>query len=251
MRFFDVRWVAGVAPRTLVPLLQKHVTRRWQTARVNWNALPPKVRGATIALTATGLLLLAAAFYTRVISDVVEARSEPFLVEALEAPYPLDERSLPVMAGGFQPVLPAAFGDFRAADKSPLDETLSVANRCLIGLSTDGDKAHCPRSNDALVTEYGRYFDSSDRPLDVVSALFDSDNAAAQTVQEVFRFVRSKGPIGNFSLEGVSSVDFFYGSSRGTSEEWVALTWAHGPWVFSISAQSDSTLDAAVKAFPY
>jgi hypothetical protein len=102
-----------------------------------------------------------------------------------------------------------------------------------------------------MFSDYGRYFNANNQTLDVIMARFPNEESASTTLGEVMHYARLTGQTGNFAVQGVAAVDYFYASSWSEYDRWVTLMWRHGAWIFAVSSQSQDGLEAAVDVFPY
>lgn len=74
-----------------------------------------------------------------------------------------------------------------------------------------------------------------------------TERDAYDAINTMFGHSRRIGRIGNYVLVDTLPVNYYYSYSRGQA----AFVWAHGTWVFWVSADTLARVEDVVKGFPY
>ncbi len=249
VRWWDVFGLIQILALSL-GMIGERTVRKSADAKARFNRLPSVVRGAYLVTLATIILAGVGYFVGSVAYDHVKAQQGPFLSDALAAPYDLAARPAPPASASVQYLLPASLGSY-ARTSRPITQLQpsSPTNQCLLGLGYSREETNpplCHRSYGMVSTAAAKY-QGGNRFVDVAIGQSLSEEQAAQTMLELFYHARRYGQVGNFAVESVGEVDYFYSSVRG----WVSFTWARGPWIFSISSNRVSTVEDVLSEFPY
>ena len=123
-------------------------------------------------------------------------------------------------------------------------------NDCLISsqVIVRRDEAYvqpCTIGNTATFVEQGMYV-FGEKQFNIAAAQYPGHDMATQAVRDIFKFARTAGTTGNFSV-GPIAYDYVY----SFADDIYTLTWSHEEWVFSISTDNSIDLDNLLKVFPY
>jgi len=250
----NVRWwdIPGMIHLLVLSLamIAERAFRRSSDAKASFDELPPIVRGVSLISLSAIFMLGVGYFAGNFAYDYIKSQRGPFLEEALAAPFELGERPMPAAAASAQSLLPQTIGDYVITDRAITQlQPSSPTNHCLLGLGYSREETNPPlcRRSYGMLSIASAQYRYKNRFVDVAIAQFPSDDQAAATMQELLSHARRWGQVGNFALDGVGGVDYFYSSVRG----WMSFTWARGPWVFSISSNRVSTVEEVAPQFPY
>ena len=234
---------------SLALILERTVTYL-RKAKSDFDRLPLAVRGAFYLALALLLLALVGVILGMQLPSLLNDHSGPVLVEALAAPYDLEERDAPPSSAEAWQLVPDVLGEFeRSTEIMTASNPSSPTNQCLLGLGYDTKIVNppaCARSYGVVGTGMARYLDGRIK-VDLAVARFSNEAKAGITMFELLRHVRQYGQAGDFAIGGVREVDYFYSAVRG----WVSFTWRRGPWIFSLSSTRYASLETAIAAYPY
>jgi len=95
---------------------------------------------------------------------------------------------------------------------------------------------------------FGRYLvpDTSEM-IDLAVVRYPNETMAIDAMFDLLKMAREQGNVGDFSVAGITSVDYFYGAANRT----VSLTWRRGEYVFSMSGRNYTRIEEAMALFPY
>ncbi|MBN1681240.1 MAG: hypothetical protein JW966_13215 [Anaerolineae bacterium] len=250
--FFDpqapgVRGWIGIVAGSL-QIIWGWFTGRFEGVTRYFDSMSPRARGIVMITVAVAMLLgvgaLIAGWYAEFTADPI-----PVLADALVAPYNIDMRYIPPGTASAEAIRPPSFGTFTFVSEDIPDDSrrLGLLNQCLLALEPEDEKQEpCDLSYRMTGVAYGKYM-SGDRSVHLSIQHYANETQASANTLSLFRYARSIGQTGDFTLGGVGEVDYFYSYSDG----WVAFTWARGPWVLSLSSRSYSTFQESLEVFPY
>ncbi len=219
-----------------------------------------------IAMLAASLVLIwVIIFAVRLTVNHVRATSGAFLFDALQAPYALQSRAVPMIDSPAEAVLPITISDFQllpesvevlpaaSAGEVPTDGYQPPAYAALVSAHSVGQclKAatvadmSCTGVVSGFVTS-GVYQAKDGAQVVLAVARFETSVQAREAMKALYQHAAATSKIGNYALS-VGAVDFFYSSdSRQYS-----FTWAHDAWVYSASGDSFQAVENLVKNYLY
>lgn len=254
-RLFDPE-AGGIRGAIGIFLAGLAINFRWLTTRVDrintrFEQLPARTRGITLIVLSLVILTPVGIFFARQMDETLVVNPPPVLEEAFYAPFEIDKRPLPVYSLGADAARPERFGAHTLLSTGISERAPSSwLNHCLLGIplvdAGEAQQEACHRRYGAVSTSFGRYVYNNMR-VDIAIAQFVDDEAARATTTDLLRFARKTGQVGNFAIEGVGEVDYFYSSIN----RMVSFTWSRGPWVFTISGRLFTDVERAVTQFLY
>jgi hypothetical protein len=235
--------------------------------RAHWNRIGRRAQWTLVISLASLVLIWVVLNLLLLTMRHVRATTGPFLFEALQAPYELSARPVPLPGDETVTVLPAAAGDYTlqaetvqivapgmpapvqaAATEQETAPAPAVANffvgQCLLNAAQPETETPCTGVAPLYLT-FGTY-GSGGTLLDAAAARFDSAANAREAMKSLRQFSGANEAVGNYAV-GVGEVDFFYSS---TGERYT-FTWAHDTWVYTVSGAAFHELEKLVRAFPY
>ena len=205
----------------------------------------PRVWAITGILTVILVLLLIVYVGVMFLVDKdTVAQAETITVDqALRAPFDLDNRVLLAEDMPIDDVLPDSFGDFQQLTETE-GETLSFGRltSCLV----DNGTFECNITYRPQYQATTRYSDNNGNTIEVVVANYWNERITTEAMVDAVHSAGEFSRVGDFVV-AVGEIDYFY----STTSDWFSFTWAHGAWMFSVSAETPESLTSAVQAFPY
>jgi hypothetical protein len=231
-RIDDTGWIVVLIFGVVADWIIKLLKQTWQSLRV----LERRTQGMVFVMLSLPIFMLAVYFSSGFF------RSEPAVEDSLVVslmPYELDQRMNSDQTIAAEDILPEEVASLKRVEmpegevtlQSRVSQCLSGANSCTIGADAD----------DVAAAFYqGRGGNSR---IEVLITHYVSQPQAQRALGDAFQYARETGPLGNYALEGVAEVDFFYSYKNDQA----TFTWSYGNWVFSVSASSYELLDAAIE----
>ena len=141
--------------------------------------------------------------------------------------------------------------DFLAAQEPP---TVYAINDCITATEMGHsltDKAApppCILTQPIEFVERADYLRSGNgAAFNIAAVQYDSDDAATDSVGELFHHARAIGGTGNFAIANTIAYDYFISRANDV----FTLVWSHDNWVYSVSTSSMDEIDAIMPLFPY
>lgn len=213
-----------------------------------FNELPARVRGLVLVLLAFSLLVIVGSLVIGEVVSTINERNVPILEDALIVPYDIADRGEPDQNKSASDLLPRSFGGYvMLSDAIPEGAIVGLPVKCLMDAYPEDAESTCELRHRVIEKAYGRYGKDTAVHFDVVVTRFENADAAGRVMQDLLGYYRTVGQVGNFSVTGITSVDFMYSAADGL----LSFTWRRGLVVFNLSAQTYSQMEAGVEAFPY
>ncbi len=239
-----------------------------------FNRLDFRTRWLIIITSATLILLWVTISLASGLAQHIRATSGPFLLDALQAPYSMTERTVPAadvtqitmlpmeiedyilnlltvetFIPGVTPVVEAAaeIADGSAAEVAPAEQYLLA--ECLLSAADFDPLAETNTGCLPFPVAYltSGLYEGGASPIHLVAAQFDPVEVLTGNVMKSLKSQAERiGRMGNYVI-GVGTVDFFYSSTP----DLYSITWAHDGWVYTISTPDMNQLEKMLEAFPY
>jgi hypothetical protein len=141
-------------------------------------------------------------------------------------------------------ILPLTVGNYHLQRKT---QPPSLLETCLLSTASEDIESDCNITTTAEYAGLNTYRDNKGHLVEVTIAQFATQEDAAQSLLDLFRYSRSIGRIGNYAMLSSRTVGYYYSSTR----ERFSFSWSNGAWVYSVSSSRFDSMEDMVKKFPY
>ncbi|HUN08398.1 MAG TPA: hypothetical protein PLQ56_17460 [Aggregatilineales bacterium] len=228
-----------------------HPTRLYQ----DFMKLPHKVRWSVIIAIATVVLMFSVFTVVSLLGAYIRDHTGPMLTQALQAPFNLEQRTMPIAAVEDLTIFPATAANFTlGADVVAFSPARLDSGDLLPSLTTHSLFAHCTQPveegfgcfpTSPLYVTSGTY-QAGERFVELSAALFEAEPTATSVFASFMTLGRQVGQVGNYAT-GIGAIDYAYISAYRTYH----FMWSHGPWVFTAASTEPTDLEAVMKALPF
>jgi hypothetical protein len=217
--------------------------------------LPHKVRWSIIIAIATIVLMFSVFTVVSLLGAYIRDHTGPMLTQALQAPFNLEQRTMPIAAVEDLTIFPASAAEFAlGADVIAFSPARLESGDLLPSLTTHSLFTQCPQPVEGsfgcfptspLYITSGTY-QTGERLVELSAALFEAEPTAASAFASFMVLGRQVGQVGNYAT-GIGTIDYAYISTNRTYH----FMWSHGPWIFTASSTEPTDLEAVMKALPF
>lgn len=228
-----------------------HPTRLHQ----DFMKLPHKVRWSIIIAIATLVLMFSVFTVVSLLGAYIRDHTGPMLAQALQAPFNLGQRTMPIAAAEDLTIFPASAADFALrADVITFSPARLESGDLIPSLTTHSLFASCAQPVEGslgcfptspLYITSGTY-QAGERLVELSAALFEAEPSATSAFASFMALGRQVGQVGNYAT-GLGAIDYAYISTNRTYH----FMWSHGPWVFTAASTEPTDLEAVMKALPF